>query len=81
MWMSLPRTGPSSAELFIAAVQKNVAFAIGSIFFLNGGGQHHIRLNFGQQPPEKIEEGFKRLGEAWRNLACDYDEIEKSPLL
>jgi len=81
LWAKLPDTGPTAAELFIAAVQNHVAFAIGNIFFLNGGGAYHMRLNYGLQPPEYIEEGFKRLGRAWRNLACDYDEIEKAPVL
>lgn len=81
LWAVLPRTGPTSAELFIAAVQNNVAFAIGNIFFLNGGGSYHMRLNYSLQTPELIEEGFRRLGRAWRNLAVDYDEFDQSPLL
>ncbi len=81
LWATLPREGPTAAELFIAAVQSNVAFAIGNIFFLDGGGSHNMRLNYGLQPPGVIRDGFERLGQAWRNLACDYDEIEKSPLL
>ena len=80
LWAQLPKSGPTAAELFIAAVQNQVAFAIGNIFYLNGGGSHNMRLNYGLQTPERIQEGFKRLGRAWRNLACDYDEIEKSPL-
>jgi GntR family transcriptional regulator/MocR family aminotransferase len=80
LWAQLPKSGPTAAELFIAAVQNQVAFAIGNIFFLNGGGSHHMRLNFGLQTPERIDEGFRRLGRAWRNLACDYDELEKPPL-
>ncbi|MGB7338316.1 MAG: PLP-dependent aminotransferase family protein [Phototrophicaceae bacterium] len=81
LWAQLPRTGPTAAELFIAAVQNQVAFAIGNIFYLDGCGAYHMRLNYGLQSPEYIAEGFKRLGRAWRNLACDYDEISKSPLL
>lgn len=81
LWAQLPTTGPTSAELFIAAVQNQVAFAIGNIFYLNGGGAHHLRLNYGLQSPEYIEEGFRRLGSAWRNLACDYDEMDKTPVL
>ena len=81
MWVQLPESGPTAAELFIAAVQNSVAFAIGNIFHLNGGGAFNMRINYGLQPPEYIEEGFRRLGRAWRNLACDYDEVEKSPVL
>jgi len=81
LWVTLPKSGPTATELFIAAVQNNVAFMIGNIFYLNGGGSYNMRLNYGQMPPEHIEQGFRLLGRAWRNLACDYDEMEKSPLL
>ena len=81
LWAKLPKTGPTAAELFIAAVQNQVAFAIGNIFFLNGGGAYSMRLNYGLQTPENIETGFCRLGRAWRNLACDYDEMDKTPVL
>ncbi len=81
MWAKLPKTGPTAAELFIAAVQNRTAFAIGNIFYLNGGGSYHMRLNYGLQTPEYIEDGFRRLGRAWRNLACDYDDIDKAPVL
>lgn len=81
LWVRLPKQGPTAPELFIAAVQNGVAFALGNVFYLNGGGSYHMRLNFGLQAPEQIEEGFRRLGQAWRNLACDYDDMEQSPLL
>lgn len=81
LWVQLPRPGPTAAELFISAVQMDVAFAIGPIFFSDGGGTYHLRLNYALQPPDRIEEGIRRLGRAWRELACDYSDIEKSPLL
>jgi GntR family transcriptional regulator / MocR family aminotransferase len=81
LWVRLPKSGPTAAELFIAAVQLGVSFAIGNVFYVSGGGAYRIRLNYGIQPPDKIEEGFRLLGQAWRTLASDYDAIEKSPLL
>lgn len=81
LWVQLPKTGPTAAELFISAVQRDVAFAIGNIFYTNNDGAYHLRINYGQQTRERIEEGFRRIGRAWRELACDYDEMEKSPLL
>lgn len=81
LWMKLPKHGPTAPELFIAAVQHGVAFAIGNVFYLNGCGTHHMRLNYGLQPPEHIHQGFQRLGQAWRNLACDYNDLEQSPFL
>jgi 2-aminoadipate transaminase len=81
LWITLPKHGPTATELFIAAVQNQVAFAIGNIFYLNGGGSYDMRINFSLQTPDRIEEGFRRLGRAWRNLAYDYDDLEKSPLI
>ncbi|MBE2268729.1 MAG: PLP-dependent aminotransferase family protein [Anaerolinea sp.] len=81
LWVELPKSGPTVAELYIQAVQTGVAYALGNLFYSNGSGSYHMRINFGAQKPADIEEGFKRLGRAWRELACDYPEIEKSPLL
>ncbi len=81
MWAKLPRSGPTAAELYISAIQQGVAYAIGNIFYTNGEGSYRMRLNYASHPPEIIEKGFRRLGRAWRELACDYNEIDKSPLL
>jgi GntR family transcriptional regulator/MocR family aminotransferase len=81
LWAVLPKTGPTSAELYISAIEKGVAYAIGNVFYTNNCGSYRIRLNYGAHKPADIEEGFRRLGRAWRELAADYAEIEKSPLL
>ncbi|MBC7811185.1 MAG: PLP-dependent aminotransferase family protein [Burkholderiales bacterium] len=81
MWVELPKSGPTAAELYIAAIQAGVAYAIGNVFYTNGCGSYRLRINYGAQAPADIEEGFKRLGKAWRELACDYADLEKSPLL
>lgn len=81
LWVTLPAPGPTAAELFVAAIQKQVAFAIGDIFHLSAPSGYQMRLNFGLQPPELIEEGFRRLGEAWETLALGVDEFEGIPVL
>ena len=81
LWAELPHSGPTAAELYISAIQAGVAYAIGNVFYTNGGGTYKIRVNYGAHAPDVIEEGFKRLGRAWRELACDYAEMDKSPLL
>ena len=58
-----------------------MGYAIGNIFYTNGAGDYKMRLNFGAHTPERIEEGFKRLGRAWRDLAADYDDMDKHPFL
>jgi DNA-binding transcriptional MocR family regulator len=81
LWVQLPKNGPTAAELLISAVQAGVAYAIGNVYYTNACGSHHMRLNFAMQKPAELEEAFKRLGRAWRELACDYADLERSPLL
>ncbi len=81
LWVQLPQRGPNAAELFVTAVQMGVAYAIGSVFYTNGCGSFRLRLNYGTNRPADIEEGLRRLGRAWRELTCDYDDIDKSPLM
>ncbi len=81
LWVELPKTGPTAAELYVSAIQMGAAYAIGNMFFTNASGSYNLRINFAAQKPADIEEGFRRLGRAWRELACDYAEMEKSPLL
>lgn len=72
LWLALPVDGPTAIELYMQAVLLGVAFAPGSLFFTTGGGLHHLRLNMITHPPEQIDEGIRRLGDAWRLLAATY---------
>ncbi len=82
LWVELPKTGPTAAELYVSAIQMGVAYAIGNVFYGNGsGGSFRLRMNYAAQKPADIEEGFKRLGRAWRELACDYADMTKEPIL
>lgn len=81
LWIELPKSGPTAAELYISAIQMGVAYAIGNVFYTNNCGSYRIRLNYAAQRPVDIEEGIRRLGRAWRELATDYAEMEKTPLL
>ncbi len=81
LWLELPHEGPNAAELYLSAVQHGVAYAMGTVFFGNGGGNYHLRINFGAHKPEQIEEGFRRLGRAWRDLSKHYADYEKALLL
>ena len=78
LWVKLPRHGPNAAELFIAALQKDVSFTIGNVFYTNHCGAYRLRLNYGLQRPDIIEEGFRRIGEAWRMLAAQDDEYDEN---
>lgn len=80
LWIELPHDGPTAAELYVSAIQQGVAFAIGAMFHTDGSGAYFIRINFAAQPPDQIEEGMRRLGEAWRALAL-HPSSSGSPIL
>ncbi|MBU4222550.1 MAG: PLP-dependent aminotransferase family protein [Euryarchaeota archaeon] len=60
LWITLPEN-LSSMELFDRAIKENVAFVPGSPFYVGGGGENTLRLNFSNSDEEKIEKGIKRL--------------------
>ncbi|MBI5957624.1 MAG: PLP-dependent aminotransferase family protein [Chloroflexi bacterium] len=82
LWIRLPDNGPTAAELYVTAIQHGVAYAIGTLFHTDGGGSRHIRINFASQTPARIEEGFRRLGQAWRTWQENYQpSVHRAPIL
>ena len=81
LWVELPKSGPTAAELYISSIQMGVAYGIGNVFYTNSCGSYRLRLNFAAQRPSDIEEGIRRLGRAWREHASEYASVEKAPLL
>jgi len=81
LWVRLPSNGPTAAELYIPAIQKGVGYAIGNVFYPNNPDPHVMRLNYGAHRPADIDIGFKRLGEAWRELSHSYGDIERQLVL
>ena len=65
-WIEMPNI--DAEALFKKAIEKKVAFVIGSPFFANGGGEHNARINYTFSTPEVIDEGVRRLGEAIREM-------------
>lgn len=61
IWVRLPK-GLSSAGLLPRALERNVAFVPGHVFYPRGGGEETMRLNFSFSAPDVIEEGIARLG-------------------
>ena len=72
LWVEMPEDGPTATELYLSAVNYNVAFGIGSVFSAGGQFDHAMRLNFAVNPPDQIEEGIRRLGKAWHELLQRY---------
>jgi 2-aminoadipate transaminase len=55
-------------ELFKVAVEKNVAFVIGSVFHCDESGKNTMRMNFSFASKEEITEGVKRLADAIKKM-------------
>lgn len=60
LWMKLPEK-MSANELFPRAIEKKVAYVVGSAFHCNGKGQNTMRLNFSYCTEQQINEGTNRL--------------------
>jgi 2-aminoadipate transaminase len=65
LWVKLPRRMNATA-LFEKAIERKVAYVIGSAFFCNGKGHHTMRLNFSYPSEEQIVEGIRRLAQVIR---------------
>ncbi|MBV9941739.1 MAG: PLP-dependent aminotransferase family protein [Solirubrobacterales bacterium] len=72
LWVDLPR-GTDVAALFEAAAERGVLFVKGSDFVLDGA-ESSLRLAYSGVTPEEIEEGIKRLAEAYHHLTAAASE-------
>jgi GntR family transcriptional regulator/MocR family aminotransferase len=69
IWLRLPNN-LSSGDLLSLALKDGVDFVPGDRFFPgNRQGRSRMRLNFVVQPPDEIEEGINRLGQAIEELS------------
>jgi 2-aminoadipate transaminase len=60
LFVTLP-TGLSAREVFDAGIRNHVAVLPGFPFYMDGGGNDTIRLNFSNAGDEEIREGMMRL--------------------
>jgi DNA-binding transcriptional MocR family regulator len=67
MWVTLPQ-GTDVHALFQAAAERGVAFVKGTDFLLEGG-ENTLRLAYSGVTVAEIDEGVRRLTEAYRSLA------------
>jgi DNA-binding transcriptional MocR family regulator len=67
LWVELPE-GTDGNALFEAAAQRGVQFVKGSDFMLEGG-DNQLRLAYSGVTPDQVDEGVRRLAEAYRSLA------------
>ena len=62
LWVTLPED-MDAGEMFHSAIEKQVAYVVGSAFYPDGGGHNSFRMNFSYSSKAEIEEGVKRLGQ------------------
>ncbi len=65
LWVRLPE-GMSALALYRVALANDVVVAPGGAYFPEADDHPFIALNFAAQPPDRIEEGIRRLGRAMR---------------
>lgn len=66
MWVTLPE-GTDVAALFDAAAERGVALVKGTDFLMEGG-ENTMRLAFSGVTTDQIDEGVRRLADAYRTL-------------
>ena len=72
LWVDLPR-GTDVGALFEAAAERGVQFVKGSRLRARRRRKSSLRLAYSGVTPEEIEEGVKRLAEAYNQLSVAAD--------
>lgn len=65
VWLALPE-GTDGDAVAACAAANGVAIIAGSKFFANPGPKHHVRLAFSHATHDEIDEGVRRVAEAFR---------------
>lgn len=60
-----------TVKILPEAVEKNVAYIQGQVFFADGGGLNTLRLNYSNSSPEKIQAGIKALGTLYKKKIAE----------
>jgi DNA-binding transcriptional MocR family regulator len=60
VWLTLP-DGVDAKAMLPKAIAARVAYVPGTGFFANGSGRNAMRLSYCYPPPERIQEGVRRL--------------------
>ena len=66
IWLTLPQH-MNSEHLLKLAVEAKVAFVPGRPFYPKDGATNTLRLNFSNQPEDRIKDGIARLGKILKN--------------
>ncbi|MCB0197879.1 MAG: PLP-dependent aminotransferase family protein [Anaerolineae bacterium] len=75
LWVTLPE-GVSSLKLFEEAAKLKVVFVPGQPFYVDGGGENTLRLNFSNSDEAKIETGITHLAHAIKTLLVKNSSLQ-----
>lgn len=78
LWVTMPES-IDAGELFRSAIEKQVAYVVGTAFYPDGGGHNSFRMNFSYSSMAEIEEGVKRLADVIRNWKGQQDSSIITP--
>jgi 2-aminoadipate transaminase len=75
LWLSLPHY-IDTEKMFYKAIEKKVAYVVGSAFYFDEPETNSMRINFSYSTFEQIDEGVKRLADTIRE---EIEEHEAGP--
>jgi DNA-binding transcriptional MocR family regulator len=67
LWLTLPE-GADVSELYFRAVRRGVAFVSGEVFYASSSKSRSLRISFGLNQPQELEEGVERLCSVVKDL-------------
>ena len=70
LWIELPGN-IDTYEILPRAVENNVAYVPGTVFYPAGGGNNTCRLNFSKPSEAEIETGIERLANLFKSVLTD----------
>jgi len=77
LWVDLPE-GTDGDALFEAAEERGLVFVKGTDFLLEGG-ENSLRISYSGVGTDQIEEGVRRLADAYRSVAEGSSEVAATP--
>jgi 2-aminoadipate transaminase len=78
LWATV-KGGINTDDLFLKAIEKNVAFVVGRPFYTDGRGTDSMRINFSYSEDDIIDEGIKRLADTIREAQANHLREEDYP--
>ena len=67
LWLTLPE-GADVSELYFRAVRRGVAFVSGDVFYVSQPGLRSLRMSFGLNSADELQEGVDRLCSVVKDL-------------